>query len=256
MSRLSLLTDRAVSRLISDIERPGAVAKYRAGTFEFGADDQLLSTIEVSSSVPVLESSGSDCDANASVALYRWLGSLEDVLATDERLWVALSHGPFSEYTRARWPVPPDGAKAIASVRSHWFVGGGLGGLRRNSVARLWWAAHLTYAPWEDKEDGGEFVDLKPSNGDPFTYTKILLRNQNVYQALLEREFGSSRRVLIAMLEVIGRDETNRATDAFSNALGKQVNLLAAFREISALPTQLLVNTFEAMAVGFEAGSS
>jgi hypothetical protein len=194
----------------------------------------------------------SEYDADSAIALYGWLGRIEEVLATDERLWVTLSHEQFLAYTRSRWPVPSDEAKAIKSVRAHWFVGGGLGGLRRNSMARLWWAAHLTHAPWEDDQDGPEFSAYKPADGDPFVYTRVLFMNQNVYQALLEREFGSSRRVLIAMLEVIRRAPAMRATDAFSNALGKQVNLLSAFREISALPAATLVTTFEQLALRFQ----
>ena len=253
MTRLMLLTESAVSTLRSQLEKPGGLAGYRGGGFTFTRDALLPSTVEVSDTLPELKSAGPECDAPSSVNLYRWLGRLEEVLATDERLWAALAHGHFAAYTRSRWPVPSDDSKAISSICSHWFVGGGLGGLRRNSVARLWWAAHLTYAPWEDELDGAEFGGLKPPDGDHFVYTRTLFKNQNVYQALVEREFGSSRRVLIAMLEVIRCDPKNRATDAFSNGLGKQVNLLSAFREIASLSVATLIKTFETLAARFSA---
>lgn len=175
MTRLRLLTESAVARLRGSLRDPTALATYRDGSFEFPAEDQLTSSVEVPDMVPELQWVGPDCDAVSSIALYQWLGPLEEVLATDERLWVALTHGQFAQYTRLRWPLPVEGSKADASVLSHWFVGGGLGGLRRNSVARLWWAAHLTHAPWDDQADGGDFAALKPDDGDSFVYTRVLL---------------------------------------------------------------------------------
>lgn len=139
----------------------------------------------------------------------------------------------------------------------HWFVkGGGLGALRRNAIARLWWAAHLTYAPWT-RDD--RFASAKQD--DPWYYTRILLANQDIYLGLIERSFGSDRGIMLGALKVIGSDAKRRATSPFAKALTKEINLICSYRELGAMPFENMVSLIEETARrvesrGFSAGAS
>ena len=85
----------------------------------------------------------------------------------------------------------------------HWFISGkGLAALRRNAVARLWWAAHLTCAPWESDPKLAPF-----KNADRYFYTKVLLRSQQVFQDTIERDFGRDPELLRAQVERTLRHE-------------------------------------------------
>ena len=144
--------------------------------------------------------------------------------ARDTRLWAYLTHVTFPEYTRSRWPIPGEIQKARRSIADHWFVKGrGLASLRRNAIARLWWAARLTHKPWEMA--GFEIFE----QSDPYTYLRVLFSNQDVYQGLLERSYGSSRAIMMPVLEVIRRRGIG-VSSKFVTELTREVNLMCASR--------------------------
>ena len=72
--------------------------------------------------------------------------------------------------------------------------------LFRNSIGRLWWFAHVSF-------------DRNRAN--PYELLPILLSNQNIQSALLERRIGMCRNLLIAVLELVnefgGIKSTHRA---------------------------------------------
>lgn len=187
-------------------------------------------------------------DTENAIAIHRFLPGLLPSDAADRRLWAWLCHGPLFEYARKRWEIPSNNDKAVEHVRTHWFVdGAGLNALRRNAIARLWWAASLTHAPWN--RDG---LDGVKKHGDEYFFTRILLKNQDIYQGLVERLFGTDTRVLIAALQVIGEDEKKRATSEFSPAFGKELNLQAAFTEWGSLKYVDLLARMRAVATSVE----
>ncbi len=170
--------------------------------------------------------------ANA-IAVYRWLPDLSPVQASDVRLWVWLCHHVFQEYVRARWP---EGSPE--SLRSHWFFKGrGLGALRRNALSRLWWAVHLTQNPVGQLPEWGSVY--QPS--DPFEYTALLLERQDVYQALIERSFGSDRRLLFAALEYL-RQRNEEERGKASKQIGKELNLILRYRDLGWLRGKFIVD--------------
>lgn len=232
--------------------RAGATLPAYRGATAFEIDDRELlpSSLEVPDQMPELavptakfEKAASDVD-NA-IKVHQYLGSIKEIQARDPRLWAYVTHALFPTYCRERWPLPKDDKKAIDSVLTHWFVDArGLAALRRNAIARLWWAAHLTHAPWKSDE---ELTFL--AQDDEYAYTRALLANQDIFQGALERSFGSNQRMLIALLEVVRKDPKNRQTTPFSTAFAKEVNLLSRFRELSVLPPTDLVNAFEEIAL-------
>ncbi|QSQ11215.1 DUF6339 family protein [Myxococcus landrumensis] len=254
MANLKVLADTDVQKLKDRLKTKEGISAYRKEPFLLGDATLLDSAITVVDQVPELpvpegRPLKASSDLDNSIRVYEWLGPLDEVTATDSRLWVHLTHTLFHHYSIERWPLPEEEDKAYRHISSHWFVQGrGLGALRRNSVARLWWAVHLTRAPWERDVSLGSFKST-----DPYVYTRVLLANQDVYQGLLERDFGVNLRTLTAMLEVIRRDPANRATSPFATAITKTVNLQSAYRELAMVPFEALVTSLEKTASEMEA---
>jgi hypothetical protein len=149
-------------------------------------------------------------DLENAIALYEAFPELSETQASDSRLWTYLTHVSLREYVMTRWPL--DGSceqtmqderqkqATISYIVSHWFATGGNDRtLRRNALARLWWAVRLTLAPWlRDREF---FSDL--TGDDVYRFTRVLFSTQDIYQQVLERGLGRDNRMLITILEFI-----------------------------------------------------
>lgn len=249
MTRIYVLREQVLKDLELRALSEDGIARYREpGSFEF-APEQLLEFPHVTTSDPpnlvVAEDSRrgrASAEFEHALSIYNWLGPLSETEARDPRLWAWIAHVPFAGYTRMRWPIPADTKGARNSILDHWFVRGeGRSSLRRHAIARLWWAVHLTRAPWEQD---AALLPLR-NKDDPFVYTRLLLGNQDVFFHTLEREFGSDRRILIALLEVIKRSK--RAPGPLVKWLAKEVNLACRYRELDLLPIEELISLMESL---------
>lgn len=181
-------------------------------------------------------------DGKNAILVHKHLKNMTSAQGADERLWTYLTHTAFHDYTKARWGIE-GGADKAKHIRNRWFLRGGRQGLLSNSVARLWWAAHLTYAPWERDS---YFEPLQERHTDDYVYTRWIFDNQNMFQGLVARRFGSSFRVRICMLEAFERRAkpfSNRS--ALSEAVERRINLVCSYRVLSALPLDSLLSMME-----------
>lgn len=201
-----------VAELRDRLRFEDSLCEYFKTATEYSADAAFESTIKVDPAKLALrfrgagESASNDLD-NA-IALYEAFPDLSETQASDPRLWVYLTHVTLRDYVLARWPLPGScdqamqdkDAKVSATnyILTHWFTSGNDRLLRRNAIARLWWAVHLTKSPWERLP---EFADLR--SDDPYRFTRVLLSTQDIYQQVLERGFGRDNRILITLLEFI-----------------------------------------------------
>ena len=200
----------------------------------------LQSTLEVSDAPPELDPSVS-ADIDNAIKVYEFLDKLDKTQASDKRLWIYLSHVTFRKYTIGRWEIKASvddltyngeaKRKAISYIAEHWFLSGNARSLRRNSVARLWWAAYLTVAPWErDPEYFGELED-----DDRYKYTKVVFSTQDIAQNLLERRLGWSDKILIAVLEYLRLNpEVAQNRESMRNLI-KELNLILGYRKLATL---------------------
>lgn len=143
--------------------------------------------------------------------IYSDLKCLTATQAQDYRLWVHLSHVEYWNYMKERWP--PNSVSVIKS--RYFFEGLTKDALVANGISRLWWFGYLTY-------DG----DRK----NPFELTEVLLMNQDIQQAFLERAYGRNRLILHSILEFIqkNREELKSGGGMSKNVkeLAKNINLL------------------------------
>ncbi len=196
-------------------------------------------------------------DISNAIALHEYYMELDETQASDPRLWSYLSHVQFRTYTLARWGFggsfsdlkdETEKNKAKTYFFEHWFVSGNDRDLRRHAIARLWWAAHLTYAPWES--DPEFFDSLK--NDDPYHYTKLLLLTQDIYQQVLERSMGRSNRILIHILDFLGRNPEFAKSREKIRSLMKELNLAYGTKKIIALDHQALSILIEKIAADID----
>jgi hypothetical protein len=194
----------------------------------------LGTTIELPDKAPNLVVSkkgekASDNDAENAILIYGYLTGLSRVQAADPRLWTTLTHTTFWSYCQGRWPS----ANKKDYVLEHWFYfkGRGLAALRRNAISRLWWAAHLTVAPWEKSTD---LTDFKSS--DRYKYTKIMLNQQQTFQDIIEREYGSNLNLRICILDSLDRFHKHVSNkDELTKSVAVKLTLLLKSRKLDAL---------------------
>jgi len=246
MAQLYVLRNQTLKEMQDRIvSNDGELQRYRSReSFEFTPDQLLPFPGAGTAEAPLLEVGNrrTTNDFENARRIYEWIGPLSELEARDERLWAWMAHVPFANYTRDRWPIREgDAQTARNSVLDHWFVRGeGRPSLRRHAIAGLWWAVHLTNAPW-----AGDPYLAPLRNEDPFFYTRILLGNSEVFFHTLEREFGSSRRILIATLDIVHRSK--RTASSTIRSLAKEVNLACRCRELEILPLDELRSFLESL---------
>ena len=210
-------------------------------TFE---DGLLNTTIKLPDKAPDLVVSkkserAADNDAENAVLIYEYLTGLSRVQAADPRLWTTLTHTTFWSYCQGRWPS----ANKKDYVLEHWFElkGRGLGALRRNAISRLWWAAHLTVAPWEESTD----LDVFKSS-DRYKYTRIMLDQQQTFMDILEREYGSNLNMRISILDSLGRFHKKVSNkDDLTKSVAVKLTLLMKSRKLDALSIKELLQVID-----------
>lgn len=232
----------------ADLRSGHSLKSYFETSYSVKERELLASTVQTPGKPPALKAPKNDpvsADLENAIALHGYYGDLDETQASDPRLWVYLSHVEFRKYTLARWGL--DGSysdlkdeaskkRAINQLMEHWFISGNDRDLRRHAIARLWWAAHLTYAPWE--KDPIFFGDLK--NKDPYYYTRILLSTQDIYQQVLERAMGRSQRILISILSYFGENKRFAQSREEVRGLMKELNLAYGTKKLIMLNHETL----------------
>jgi hypothetical protein len=231
---LKFISNRALSQLRDGIEKNRETyLSGRAKDLLPALDTGILESRIETNEAPKLEmpSNGKLNDAENVRRIYQWLHNLTPVQASDPRLWVYLTHGPYADYTAARWPISVD-TNVVDRVRDRYFLEGeGLASVVRNSVARLWWFGYLT-------RDSNE--------ADPFELADILLSLQDIQVAFLERAIGRSPRILHGSLRLWKKLISERGNIPQQGPIvqkwAKLIRLHGGVVLLDALPDQQLQN--------------
>lgn len=243
----------AVDKMRNDLRSGVSLEDYFKEDYSVDENTLLPSTIVIEGRPPVLATPENDpvsADIDNAIALHEYYRNLDETQASDPRLWTYLSHVEFRKYSLARWGLkgsleelsdPAEKSKAITYLLEHWFISGNDRDLRRHAIARLWWAAHLTHAPWETDPDF--FGSLKKD--DPYHYTRILLFTQDIYQQVLERAMGRSNRILISVLDYLGENQEFAKSRESVRRLMKELNLAYGTKKLIMLDYNQLKETIE-----------
>ena len=188
--------------------------------------------------IPVL-SPNADDDAKNAEKIFNYL-KISPAQASDPRLWTYLTHVTFCKYVKERWPIEPSDKDKEQKVNDRWLATRNSRSFERNAIARLWWAAYETVAPWKKDE---YFKDL-PKQDDDFVYTKVIFAKQDIVSNLLDRSFGRSPRIMIAILEFI-RTHKELESRGLYRSFFKEINLMLSYCKLMNLNLQQLLVKFE-----------
>lgn len=223
------------------IEQPDFVIEQSIDTIKslLPGWDEVELDIEIDLSVELsIPTDDSAMDArNADLVRFQLLPSLPLNLATDERLWVALTFGRFRDYVRARFPEGKRATKSPTSFLENYYLCGGRNFKRSNGLARLWWLGEVSRFP--DSRDEA--------------FTAFLVQRQEIYSAVIDRSklFTSAtvrHAVLLGTREFFKESGIDWDKALFRKVM-KELDFLAGRKFLPAIPiedlTQITKDLFE-----------
>lgn len=196
MPFLTVFRSAFVNGLRSNI--PANLSRYRQSdkwALEMASRStrDLETRIEIKSALALEQPEGESLkDLENAIRIHKLLRQLTPLQARDPRLWTRLAHVECWDYMRKRWPVERfagDPQKGARFILSRYFVAqNDSRALLRNGIARLWWAAQLSF-------------DSDRTN--PYELTVVLLSSLDITQQILERNMGRSQVIVSGFLEFL-----------------------------------------------------
>lgn len=233
---LTVLSTESVRKLKNAIEKDPSLIEQNLDSIAGHLSLTYVPSIyKIDPSVDLINPEGISQEKNKdienSVRILNYLPGLNPANATDERLWVTLSFGVFSEYLNLRWPFrQSEEAKLNNHIKNHWFASGVRGRMRDNGISRLWWMGSIA-----TKLKGFSIEQV----------CSILFANSDYRSTLLERNGTSnSVEVLSAILKI--------TQQAYGQGIlynrqgfrdfGMELNTLGGRKNLAAIDEQSLIN--------------
>lgn len=227
MAKLQVFKNQYMSELEENIEKN--IDRYIGVDEKFFLGDGrglLTSSYDLLGTQPYLQPDRHN-DADNAVRIFEYL-NIDDTVASDPRLWAYLAHTQFCEYVVNRWSISAE--DGYSRIKQRFFLNGSARGLHRHAIARLWWSARITVAPWEMED---RLLPLKKN--DKFYYTRVLMQDESLASDIVERpQLSSSPILLISLLEFFDRHPELGRRDLRRTFL-REVILTLGYRKILAL---------------------
>ena len=152
----------------------------------------LETRIELKGSIELEPDPDKEKDLENAIRVHKALQQLTPLQARDPRLWTRLAHNECWQYMRTRWGIERSGGdtdKGVRFITSRYFIAqDDSRALLRNGIARLWWAAHMSF---------------DATRNNPYELTSVLLYMMDITQQILERNIGRAPVILTAFLEFL-----------------------------------------------------
>lgn len=172
----------------------------------------------------IIDGDNGEHDLENAILLYEALKDLPYTVVTNENYWTFLTHTVYWDYMRNRWQVENAQKDVLSFIQTRYMFSTKNKRYYRNGLSRLWLYAALTY----DQSNAT----------DPYFYTKIMMKNQDLAGLILETTTVSRNfKALKATLEIIkhidkleedGKIEKIKGKREFTRDLMKQVNFIGA----------------------------
>ena len=201
--RVCYVREAYLEQIRADIKHNKTLYQQNASWVEeyFGNMNWFLPSNVVVEDFQLLHPQGKEhFDLENTKRVYNAMKGLTISQATDERLWVYLTHVTFWEYMRVRWPAESYAIKSTfknSIIERYFFMGNRDRALIRNGISRLWWYGYVSYDETRD---------------DPYELTAMLLRKLDIAQSLLERSFSRNSLITKTVLEVLANLHQNHKT--------------------------------------------
>ncbi len=209
---------------------------YLRGDFSYDSSKVLHNPhISYPESLNLIPSTSNKChfDFENAKQLFDSYKNLTPFQATDIRIWTYMSHVSHMDYIRTRYPIPENDAKAAAKhIESHWFINNlSARRISDHGIARLWWAAKLTYDQQRE---------------DPYELTKELFKMQDFYRTLFGGRLGRSKQFIHAVLEFVKENESlfSDSKEAKVRLLIRKMNYESGYRLLTSLSVEDLKKRF------------
>lgn len=175
-------------------------------------------------------------DVENAKRVYSHYKHLTPVQAVTGELWTYMTHIQFPEYMAVRWNIKSkeDSKDLKTVIQERYFAIRGSKGIKRNGIARLWWAGYWGYD--ENRED-------------PYELVEVILGLQEIYEHISERSYNRNKNILVASLEAIKEKEFDsrkvRALYGKINSFGSDNHLDALSYEEAKEMVNILVEEIE-----------
>lgn len=201
---INFMKNSALDTLTADI--PKNVSRYNSDDRWIDAyfEEKGMANYSFSTGIMVpdvdLIIGNSSTDFENSKRIYEaFKDSLNPVQASDLRLWAYLAHFTYWEYMHKRWAInvaseddddDTESNKLIARIGSRYFFKASKGkAFVRQGIARLYWAAYLTY-----NESNSE---------NPYEMTEYFLSKQDIFAVSTEHALARNKALLIGTLKAL-----------------------------------------------------
>jgi hypothetical protein len=149
-------------------------------------------------------------DVQSSQIVYRALEGMTPALASEERVWVRLTHIECLNYSRQRWLVGRVDTDLVKSIGLHMFAAGRTGIRDDNALSRLWWNMHIA-----------QIAD--PS--DPLGALQHIAKRADIRMQFVERPTTAARVPLArAVVRAMRSDDWLTSSDEAFRAFMKVLN--------------------------------
>jgi hypothetical protein len=164
--------------------------RYVAGDFrDLAADNGWAIELNLKVDLDQLNSQdtrrGGEFEIKNALLLWQTFRGLSPALATEERVWVRLTHLECLEFSRKRWLDGQDREKNCKLISKHFFASTQTGIRDDNAVSRLWWAAYIAFLAMPDDHE---------------TALATILSKADIRLNLVERSRTGSRPALAAAI--------------------------------------------------------
>ncbi len=222
MAKLFILSDSVLKELKNENAVNANFDFYKSGTPSVLKEEELIELKDCVIPDNLCESMlAAETNLDAAIILYEGM-ELSPLLASDERLWTYLTHGPLLSYVQKKWAVD-DSKNKVGHILDHWFVNGH-SKLMRNALASLWWSVEISKLE---------------SKTDPYRLTRILFTNYTLRVVALAQVLRS-RNVLRGILEWFAANGTEKM-EVRGSFIAKYLNQLASIKQLTILEDHKIV---------------
>lgn len=159
-------------------------------------------------------------DLENAILIYEALKNLPFSVATNENYWAFMTHIVYWDYMRNRWPIENAQQDEISFIHTRYMFSSKNKRYYRNGLSRLWLYAALTYD--------------ELNNEDPYFYTKIMMKNQDLAGLILETTTVSRNfKALKATLEVINKIDLLEENDEIVKIKGKREFIRDVMKQVN-----------------------
>lgn len=223
MAKQLIFKSRYVQRLKKDLVSGGTLELYYGNNFVYD-EKEVLTLPNIEFDPDLSNRLDVNDDFETARELYKAFEKLEPIQASDERLWVYLSHVDLYLYMTKRWSDLRKSANPSKYISDHWFLESSTqSSLLRNSLSGLWWSVYLS-------------ADNSRGENNKYDLTKILFRQLDFpTRTLGTYKLGRHKEAVIGILEFIQENEELFKTkfEDKTRFITKYLNIIGGVKPIS-----------------------